>query len=216
MTMQRTEGNTVAEHIARMLGERIIKGDIAPSTRLRQESVALEFASSHVPVREAFRRLEARGLVVSEPRRGVRVTPLNPAAVREVAEMRAALEVLALRHAAPKLTLRYFDRIAAVLASGESAQSVFEWEAANRAFHYALVEPCGMKRLLDCIEELQLASSRYLFVTTYPAGWRPRSNQDHGLIVDALKQRDVERAASLLRRHVLSMERLNAVPTGDR
>jgi len=213
MPAPRTEGDTVADQIARALGDRIIKGDIAPSTRLRQESVALEFASSHVPVREAFRRLEARGLVVSEPRRGVRVTSLDPAAVREVAEMRAALEVLALRHAAPRLTTRSFDRIEAILATGDAAEDVFAWETANRAFHHALVEPCAMPRLLACIDELQLASSRHLFVTTYPAGWRPRSNQDHRAIMDALKRRAIEQAAALLRRHILTMERLDAAPS---
>ncbi|TWT11474.1 GntR family transcriptional regulator [Reyranella sp. CPCC 100927] len=214
--LQKTEGDTVADHIARALGERIIKGEIAPGARLRQESVALEFTSSHVPVREAFRRLEARGLVISEPRRGVRVTPLDPAAVREIAEMRAALEVLALRHAAPNFTTRSFERIEAMLTSGDAAEDVFAWETANRAFHRAVVEPCGMPRLLASIDELQVASSRYLFVTAYPTGWRPRSNQDHRLILDALKRRDLEQAATLLRRHILTMERLRNVPTDDR
>lgn len=213
MSATRTEGDTVADQIARALGDRIIRGDIAPSTRLRQESVALEFASSHVPVREAFRRLEARGLVVSEPRRGVRVTSLDPAAGREVAEMRAALEVLALRHAAPRLATRSFDRIEAILATGDAAEDIFAWETANRAFHRALIEPCAMPRLLACIDELQLASSRHLFVTTYPAGWQPRSNQDHRAIMDALRRRAIEQAAALLRRHILTMERLDAAPS---
>jgi DNA-binding GntR family transcriptional regulator len=216
MAPKEPESDTLAERIARTLGERIIKGEIAPGTRLRQDRVALDFGSSHVPVREAFQRLEARGLVVSEPRRGVRVTPLDPAAVREIAEMRAALEVLALRHAVPKLTPRYFERIEAVLTAGDTANGIFAWEAANRAFHRALAEPCGMPRLLASIDELQLASSRYLFVTAYPAGWRPRSNQDHRLVLDALKRRDPEQATSLLRRHILSMERLITVPLDER
>src|SRR3546814_16668782 len=53
---------------------------------------------------EALRRREAQGLVISEPRRGVRVARLDPLAVREVTEMRAALEVLALRHAVQRMT----------------------------------------------------------------------------------------------------------------
>ena len=53
--------------------------------------VAEEFGASHVPVREAFRLLESQGLVVSEPRRGVRVAGFTLEEVREVAEMRAAL-----------------------------------------------------------------------------------------------------------------------------
>jgi DNA-binding GntR family transcriptional regulator len=69
-----------------------------------QDHLASEFQASHVPVREAFRRLEAQGLVTVQPNRGVRVAPLAPADVLEVSEIRAALEALALRHAIPRLT----------------------------------------------------------------------------------------------------------------
>ena len=95
----------LAHRISRELAARIVSGRIAPGERLRQDHIAAEFGASHVPVREAFRHLESRGLAVSEPRRGFRVAGFSSAEVREVAEMRAALEVLALRHAAPHLTL---------------------------------------------------------------------------------------------------------------
>jgi len=61
------------------------------------------FKASHVPVREAFRKLEAKGFVISKPRCGVRVSQLDPGMVLEVTEMRAALEGLALHHALPRL-----------------------------------------------------------------------------------------------------------------
>ena len=62
---------TVAGRITRALAERIISGEFEPGMKLRQDHFAEEFGASHVPVREAFRRLEAQGLAVSEPRRGV-------------------------------------------------------------------------------------------------------------------------------------------------
>jgi len=71
---------------------------------LRQDHIATEFGTSHVPVREAFRVLQTQGLAESEPWRGFRVTEFDVAELREVAEMRASLESLALRHAAPNLT----------------------------------------------------------------------------------------------------------------
>jgi DNA-binding GntR family transcriptional regulator len=73
---------TLAVRISRILAERIVAGEIEPGTRLRQDHVAEEFGASHVPVREAFRRLEAQGLAVSEPRRGVRVASLALSEVR--------------------------------------------------------------------------------------------------------------------------------------
>ncbi|CAM5216199.1 DNA-binding transcriptional regulator, GntR family OS=Bosea thiooxidans OX=53254 GN=SAMN05660750_01446 PE=4 SV=1 [Bosea thiooxidans] len=87
--MTKPAEDTIAVRIAKALAERIISGAIEPGARLRQDHVAKEFATSHVPVREAFRRLEAQGLAVSEPRRGVRVASFDLAEVKEVALMRA-------------------------------------------------------------------------------------------------------------------------------
>src|SRR5882757_5943061 len=95
---------SVPSQIVRVLAHRIVSGALVPGAKIRQDEIADEFRASHVPVREAFRKLEAQGLVVSEPRRGVWVAPLDPAAVTEITEMRAALEALALRHAIPNLT----------------------------------------------------------------------------------------------------------------
>src|SRR5690348_12169254 len=94
---------SVAGRIAAALAERIVSGALHPGSRLMQDHIAAEFQASHVPVREAFRKLEAQGLVVSKPRCGVRVSDLDPAMVAEVTEMRAALESLALSHALPRL-----------------------------------------------------------------------------------------------------------------
>jgi DNA-binding GntR family transcriptional regulator len=82
------ESSTMATRIAESIGERIISGALQPDAPLRQDHVAREFNSSHVPVREAFRQLEAQHLVVGVPRRGVRVAPLDENSVKEIAEMR--------------------------------------------------------------------------------------------------------------------------------
>ncbi len=152
--MSTDENTTIAARIAETIAERIISGALKPDTPLRQDYVAREFNSSHVPVREAFRRLEAQLLVVSAPRRGVRVAPLDANSVREIAEMRAALEVVALRNAAPRLTPAHLARIELALIEADNAETLAEFESANRAFHRALVAPCGMPRLLASLEGL--------------------------------------------------------------
>jgi DNA-binding GntR family transcriptional regulator len=203
------ENSTVAARITEAIAERIIAGTLKPDTPLRQDHVAREFASSHVPVREAFRQLEAQHLVVALPRRGVRVAPLDATAIREISEMRAALEVVALRHAAPKLTQAHLAKIELALIEGDNAETLQEFEAANRAFHQALVAPCGMPRLLASLDGLQRANSRAVFAMARSAGWRPRSNQDHRLILGALRARDIEQASGLLARHIQTIERLS-------
>lgn len=202
------ESTTVAWRIAESIGERIISGAIPPDAPLRQDHVAREFNSSHVPVREAFRQLEAQHLVVAVPRRGVRVAPLDTNSVKEIAEMRAALEVVALRNAAPKFTSTHLARIELALIEGDNAQTIQDFEMANRAFHQALVAPCAMPRLLASLDGLQLANSRLVFAMARNAGGRPRSNQDHRLILQALRARNVDQACNLLSRHIQTIERL--------
>ncbi|MHC2564936.1 DNA-binding GntR family transcriptional regulator [Bradyrhizobium liaoningense] len=194
--------------IADSIAERIISGALAPGAPLRQDHVAREFNSSHVPVREAFRHLQAQHLVVAVPRRGVRVAPLDTHSVKEIAEMRAALEVVALRHSGPRLTIAHLAQIELALIEGDNAKTIEEFEMANRAFHQALVAPCGMPRLLASLDGLQLANSRLVFAMARSVGWRPRSNQDHRLILQALRTRNVDHACNLLTRHIQTIERL--------
>jgi len=203
-----TKSPTSVDRIADVLRTRIVRGEIAGGTALRQDHVAEEFASSHVPVREAFQRLEAQGLAISLPRRGMRVTTLSSASVKEAVEMRAALEVLALRHSAPLMTAVHIAQLEQAQNMCANASSLIEWDAANGAFHAAMVSPCGMPRLLEILKQLQLTNSRYLFAAGLVRGWQPRSDQDHRLIIDALKDKNVERAVQLLSRHIGTMERV--------
>lgn len=197
----------IAAQIAEILSERIVSGELPPGAPLRQDHVAREFGASHVPAREAFQMLSALGLAVSEPRRGMRVAPLDASSVREVVEMRGALEPLALRYAAQRMTQVRFAKIEEAMAAGEKAATLRDWEAANRDFHKALVEPCRMPRLLAALEQLRLASSRIVLATMRSTDWQPRSNLDHGRIVEAVRRKEFEQAASLLKAHIEGMER---------
>jgi DNA-binding GntR family transcriptional regulator len=160
-----------------------------------------------VPVREAFRKLEAQGLVVSEPRRGVRVAPLDPATVMEVAEIRAALEVLALRHAVPKVTEADLSIADAAQSEGEASADISVWEAANRRFHRALVAPCAMPRLMANIDDLHQVSARFMFATWQELEWQPRSDDEHRVILARLRARTVEGATAALEHHILAAGR---------
>lgn len=198
--MSKTD-KTLATTIEATLAERIISGRIQPGSRLRQDHVAEEFGASHVPVREAFRRLEARGLASSEPHKGVRVTSFDVAELREVAQMRASLEALALKNAAPKLTRELLLEAENATVRAENAQNVRQWEEANRAFHRMILAPCGMPRLMAAIDDLHLASARFLFAA-WRSDWEARTDYDHRAILAALRGGQVNAACDVLARHV--------------
>lgn len=197
----------VAERIAEALIERIVAGELAPGAPLRQDHVAAEFGASHVPAREALHFVRAQGLAVSEPRRGIRVAPMDAIHQQEVIEMRAALELLAFRHVGKSYGARHLAAIEQAVEAGERAGSIVEWERANRAFHAALVAPCPMKWLLSLLGQLRLAHSRIVIAMERSAGWQPRSNLEHRQIHAALKSRDHPRATHLLTRHLHGIER---------
>jgi len=193
---------SISGRIARELADRIISGALAPGSPLRQDHVAEELGASHVPVREAFRKLEAQGLVVSKPRCGVRVSQIDPGVVLEVTEMRAALESLALHHSMPRMSVSSLDAARQALAEAEASDRIADWEAANRRFHMTLIEPCGMPRLLDTISDLHRSAARFLYATWKDLDWQPRSDSEHRAILRAVKRGDGARARTLLEAHV--------------
>ncbi|EBA17120.1 transcriptional regulator, GntR family protein [Roseobacter sp. SK209-2-6] len=192
---------TIADTIYQALSEQIVTGRLEAGEKLRQDHIAREFDTSHVPVREALLRLEAHGLARSEPRRGTRVSALNPAEIREVIEMRVALEILALTHAFPRFSDRDVRAADDARIACDEADSMADWERLNRAFHRVILTPCEMPRLLASIDDLHIASARHLFAN-WQHQWRPRADQDHAAIVEAMGNRDATAACEILRRHL--------------
>lgn len=193
--------NQSPDGIADELVVRIIRGELAPDAKLRQDHVAEEFNVSHVPVREAFLRLVAKGLAVSKPNVGVRVAPLDQAALREVKLMRAALEPLALLHSTPNLTQDDIGRLEELRLTCDAADNVYDWEAANRAFHMGTMAACGMPRLLEEVGNLQLHGARHMLVQ-YKDRWKPRPDPDHRALMAAIRARDVTAVVVTAERHL--------------
>lgn len=194
---------TLQEKIAKILADRIIKGALKPGERLRQDTIALEFKISHVPVREAFRRLESQGLAFSEPRKGVRVALLDEASLVEITRMRAALEALALRIAIPLVRDIDISDAVAALERANLASNIEEWEDCNRSFHEALTRPCGMPKLLGAISELHVARLRYMYASTTNETWDSQSQHEHLQIIDSVQKKNVEHACKLIEHHIL-------------
>ena len=99
-----TPGQPAPAAISAKLREEILRGLIPAGDRMRQDAVATRFGVSQNTAREAFRILEADGLLRSEPRRGVSVAMLSAAEAWEITELRSLLEVQVLGWAFPSHT----------------------------------------------------------------------------------------------------------------
>jgi DNA-binding GntR family transcriptional regulator len=194
----------VARMIERVLRERIVAGALPPGAPLRQERVAAEFGASAIPVREALRRLERTGLVVFRPRRGAVVAAVSAAEAREVAEMRAALEPLALGAALPALDAAAFGRAHDAIKAADKSEEVLDWLAANRAFHLALYAPCARPRLLAAIDDLWLAGDRHLVLAWRRLRYQDKSQREHRQILRHCIDGDGRAAEQLLRQHIIA------------
>ena len=92
------------EEIKERIVERILDGTYGPGERIVESAVAAEFGVSQAPVREALRDLEAMRFVESQPHRGARVREVSTEELVQIYPVRAALEEVAGREAAPRIT----------------------------------------------------------------------------------------------------------------
>jgi DNA-binding GntR family transcriptional regulator len=163
-----------SDTISRLLRQAIVDGALAGGTVLRQEDMAKKFGVSRVPVREAFHKLEGEGLVHTQPRRGVVVTPLLARDFEEILDMRLALESVAIDIAASRFSQEDLDAVMGFVEEAEkgmrnSATSVdfhqeFEsrWGDLNWKFHRRLYEVAQRPRMLSVIESLNEQFARHL------------------------------------------------------
>ncbi|MEE3361198.1 MAG: GntR family transcriptional regulator [Pseudomonadota bacterium] len=190
-----------SDDIAHQLASRIVRCEVSPGEKLRQDLVAREFGVSQVTVREAFLRLEGQGLVISLPRRGTCVASMDQKTAEELKVMRVALEPVALERSVPNLTPEQVQDIEDAQDACDFAETVEDWEDANRRFHLAVIAGCDMPRLVAEIAELQVLYSWH-YNMHYAGRWKKRADRDHAAILAAIKEGDAATARIVMQRHL--------------
>lgn len=194
--------------VVERLRDEIVTGRLAPGEPLRQDEIARSFGVSHVPIREAFLRLEAERLVEIRPRRGAIVAALSAAELEELNEMRAALECCALRVAAPNFTNSDLQKAAQVLDRIDRQPE--RWGEQNTAFHTFLYRPAERPRLLAEILSLQRNVERYVYQEVKLTNNFADSQREHRKLLELVSRRKIEEACSLLNDHILKPGRILA------
>lgn len=193
---------TKRDSIVAELRRRIDAGEIPRGAHIPQGALATEFATSITPVREALGVLQAEGVLISEPRRGVRVATADLAQVRTVYLLRQLLEPYAMQRAVWRMSPRdlheveeYCDRMDA--SERDSDPSAFS--DLNKSFHFAFFDRCGDDGLRDEIAGLWL---RYPWDILRVLGHRRAEAQvEHREILEGARAGDVERVAAATREH---------------
>jgi DNA-binding GntR family transcriptional regulator len=161
---------------------------------LRQDAIARHFSVSAIPIREALRQLESEGWAKVEMNKGATVAPLSADEAREIYEIRAALESLAIGLAMPAHTPESLQHAEALCkaASAESDPSLYV--SRNEAFHLSLYEPAARPQLFELIAMLHGRGERYLRLKIGLPSYKTESDREHA---------DVAQAQSLVTKHLL-------------
>jgi len=185
--------------------EAIIKGHFKPGEKLVEQTLAQEMGVSRTPVREAIRRLEAEGFVVSIPRKGVVVSRADKEEIVQLYSIRAELEGLAARWAienADEDDIRKLDeaisRMEETAASGDLDGVV----QSNALFHDAIAQASKSRILCTLLKTLQDNIQRFRFQSLHLPGRPVAALAEHKEIVAAIKEKKAEEADRLLKEHL--------------
>lgn len=168
-------------------------------------ALAESLGVSRGPVREALGRLAAEGLITVKPRRGAVVRSLSTDEFLEAYQVREALEVAAIVQAVPRIgdgELAALERLVDEMVERAERDDIAGFFAANVAFHEALVEASGNRRLREMHRQLIAEMGRYQLRSLALRGNLQRSIAEHRAILRAVRRRNVDRAAHLLSEHI--------------
>lgn len=182
----------------------ILDGRFVPGQRLTQEMLAEFIGTSRVPVREALKSLASEGLISLVENTGAWVTSYSQAQCVELYRVRERLEPLLLELSMPNLTDDDIDRIGVLCDMVDAASDVNAFIALDRELHFATYAGHREQFLHGTIVQLWNATQHYrrLFVGRQTAEVRRRLSAEHSLMLDAIRRRDTETAATVLELHI--------------
>lgn len=198
------------ERIVDELRNGIVSGKYLPETKLRAEILAVELGVSPTPIREAFQRLTAEGLVSYSSQRGVRVSAATRQELEELYELRQVLEPWALRRSMAHATPQFKRDIRAQLKElntwyrprkNPADLMSQEYEEVHQAFHRSLLAGCDSAWLLKITHMLSATSARYRNLANANS-LRERVRDEHNNLARLVMSGDADAAATALSGHL--------------
>ena len=200
---------SLVDEIVTQLRAAIVKGQFEAGELLYETSLAQHMGVSRGPIREALNQLEREGLIVKEPNKSASVAQLSREDLDEVYSLRFALERLAVQEAVRKGQPEDFDRMQEIVDAMSRAvdRGMTEQEAAelDLNFHEALLEAGRHRRL--CGSWLTLRPQIHVFLLSRNVAnpdFREVAVNRHILLLNAIRERDEERAIAIIEEHIRS------------
>lgn len=204
-TIQRT---SVVDAVTERLREEILRGEIQPGERIRVSALEKRFSVSHIPIREALRRLESEGLVVTSPQRATLAADVSLTDLDGLYDLRRIIEAQVARRAVAQMTdddLQVIRDALAAMEAIDDPQSPEFWQL-HRAFHWAILSPAGTDWIRRVLDQLWQSAERYVRLSTRAGGRFSTAMQEHHEILEACEARDPDRLTELIDQHLVQTE----------
>lgn len=188
------------------LVEAILRGSMAPGSRINEAEIARKLGISRGPLREALRRLESHGLVERRQNLGVFLVSLSEEDLDDLFVMRGALEGAACGLAATRISddaLRELHEMLDRHADALAASGRYVQLSVDDDFHFRIIRESGSRRLSHFLRsELYLQVRLYRLRSASKPGRSETALQEHREIVAALESRNRNRAEEAMRAHI--------------
>lgn len=200
-----TISKTVSIEICDRIRDDILSGKLPFGSRLTLERLAVRYATGHMPVREALRQLQGEGLVVQTPNRGARVRAVDTDFVRNMFDLRMAIESMLARRAAERIEPHEVAALEVVERALEDCVRTRDFAgalAANREFHGIINAAAGNPEATAILDRSwRLIAGLW---TLYGYGEERAAGviSDHHHMIRAFAARDSDVAACLAMAHV--------------
>jgi DNA-binding GntR family transcriptional regulator len=196
-------GNLIAHEIRRA----ILEGRLEPGDVLREEQLARELGTSRTPVREALIELRNEGLVEATATRRAIVRSYDGPELRDIYELRAALEAHAARIAAERNGAAVIGELRASIErfkalAGRDDDVIGDLVTENLVFHGVIADATGVARLKKMIDQVMVIPKRYRAYAAYVPEHRHKIERDHEDIAEAIGAQDGVLAAARMADHV--------------
>ena len=183
-----------------ILKEEIITLCLPPGEPLIEEKLAKRFKVSRTPIREVLNKLNHEGLVELIPQKGAFVGRIGFIDVRELFQIREALEGIATKISVSRFTKEELDEFESAL----DTEDLDKAEEVGRKLHQTILEKAGNKRISSLIDVLRSQIERMYFFAKNLPGREKRSLEEHREILRALKMKNGELAEKAMRKHMVS------------
>lgn len=183
----------------------ILRGELKPGERLMEIQLANKLGVSRTPIREAIRKLELEGLVIMIPRKGAEVAEITEKSLRDVLEVRCALEELAVQLACDRIQkeeLRELHEAAERFRDILGSDDITQIAQADEAFHDVIFIATGNERLIQLLNNLREQMYRYRIEYLKKKDCYPQLLAEHQTIIEAIEGHDKEKATEITNIHI--------------